>query len=85
VQEKNYRPRAIMPTLIRSEIYAIPTRISTLHTVTCFESHSSVVAFPGQRIWNFVGNRLVEAHIHDNEQDRVTELVEIDISFSFLS
>jgi hypothetical protein len=28
----------------------------------------SEVALPGQRIWNFFGNRLVEAHIYGNAQ-----------------
>jgi hypothetical protein len=38
----------------------------------CVECHVSVVVFLGQRIWNFVGNRLVEAHIHGNAQDTET-------------
>jgi hypothetical protein len=33
-----------------------------------FESHVSEIAFFGQLIWNFVGNRLVKAHIHGKAQ-----------------
>jgi hypothetical protein len=39
--------------------------------VTCFEIHVCEVALTEQRIWNSVGNRLVEADIHSNAQ--VTE------------
>jgi hypothetical protein len=44
--------------------------------VTCFESNNSEIAFLGQRIWNFVGNQLVEAHIHGNVQVTETELLQ---------
>jgi hypothetical protein len=44
----------------------------------------SEVAFPGQRIWNFVGNRLVEAHIRDYAQAKETELLKICVSFAVL-
>jgi hypothetical protein len=40
--------------------------------------------FPGQRIWNFVGNRLVEAHICVKAQVIETELFERGISFAVL-
>jgi hypothetical protein len=33
------------------------------YNVTCFESRFCEVAFPGQRIWNFIGIRLVKSHI----------------------
>jgi hypothetical protein len=50
-----------------------------VYIVTCFESRISEVAFLGQQIWNFIGNQLVEAHIHGNAQATETELLEIDI------
>jgi hypothetical protein len=34
----------------------------------CFKRNLSEVAFPQQPIWNFTGNRLVEAHICSNAQ-----------------
>jgi hypothetical protein len=49
--------------------------------VTYFESHVFEVAFLGQRIWNFVGNWLVEEHIHGNTQAAETDLFKIGISF----
>jgi hypothetical protein len=52
------------------------------NTVTSLESHPSEVPFPEQRISNFVGNRLVEAHIHSNAQVTETELLEIGIFFA---
>jgi hypothetical protein len=42
-----------------------------MYTVKFSERHNYQVAFPGQRIWNFVGNRLVEAHIRGNAQANV--------------
>jgi hypothetical protein len=52
--------------------------------VTYFESNVSEVAFPGQLIWKFLGNRFVEAHIHGNTQAKETGLVETGISFAIL-
>jgi hypothetical protein len=37
--------------------------------VTCFGKHVSDVVYTQQRIWNLVGNRLVEAHIRGNAQN----------------
>jgi hypothetical protein len=48
------------------------------------ESLVSEVAFPGQRIWSFVGNRLVEAHVHRKEQVTETKLMGIGISFAVI-
>jgi hypothetical protein len=53
--------------------------------VTSFENHVSDVAFLGQRIWNFGGNRLVEAHITVTHRLKKQYLfVEIGISFVVL-
>jgi hypothetical protein len=52
--------------------------------VTCFEKHISEVVFTQQGIWNFLGNRLFEAHIHGNAQATETELLEVGISFADL-
>jgi hypothetical protein len=50
--------------------------------VTCFERHISEVAFTGQRIWNFVGNRLVEEHVRGNAQATETGTLEAGGSFA---
>jgi hypothetical protein len=55
-----------------------------INTVKCFVSHVSEVAFPGQRIWKFVGNRLVEAHICGNGEAKETELLQMGIPFAAL-
>jgi hypothetical protein len=52
--------------------------------VTRFDSHVSEVAFPGQQMWNFLGNRLVEAHIRSNAQAAKTEILATRISFTAL-
>jgi hypothetical protein len=53
---------------------------TAIHIVTCFKSHVSEAAFPVQRIWNLVGNRLVEAHIRGNERTPKTGALEADVS-----
>jgi hypothetical protein len=50
--------------------------------VTYFESHASEVAFPAPALWNFLGNRFVEAHIRGNTRAVETELVETGISIA---
>jgi hypothetical protein len=41
-------------------------------------------AFLRRPIWNFLGNRFVDAHIRGNAQAKETELVEIGIGFAIL-
>jgi hypothetical protein len=48
--------------------------------LTCFEKHVSEVAFPGERIWNFIGNRLVEAYIRDSAHDTETGTSKLCVS-----
>jgi hypothetical protein len=48
----------------------------------CSERLASEVVFPGQRIWNFAGSRLVEAHIRGKAQATEAEIVENDVSFA---
>jgi hypothetical protein len=52
--------------------------------VTGFQSHVSELALQGKRIWNFVGNRFVEAHIRGIVQATGIEILEIALSFSVL-
>jgi hypothetical protein len=55
-----------------------------IYTVMCFERHVSEVVFLGQLIWNFVGDRLVEAYIHRNVQATKTATLEAGTSFVVL-
>jgi hypothetical protein len=52
--------------------------------VTCYEIHVSEIAFLGQPVWNFFGNRLVKAHIHGKAEATKAKHLEIGISFAVL-
>jgi hypothetical protein len=52
------------------------------NVVTSFEWHVSEVVLLGQRIWNVVGNRLVEAHVRSNAQATGTGTLEAGVSFA---
>jgi hypothetical protein len=54
--------------------------ISFINIVIYFESRISEIAFPVQPIWKFLGNRLVEEHVHCNVKVTETGRVEIGIS-----
>jgi hypothetical protein len=54
------------------------------HIVTCFVKLVSEVVFTQQRIWNFLGNRLVEVHVRCNAQATETEFLKVGISYVIL-
>jgi hypothetical protein len=53
---------------MKNAVFCDVTSCHGINIVTCFEWHVSETAFKGQRIRNFVGNRLVEVYICGNAQ-----------------
>jgi hypothetical protein len=58
--------------------------MTSIYIVTRFERHVSEEAFPAQRIRNFVGNRLVEAHVPGNAQATDTVTLEPDVPSRYI-